>query len=431
MDFIRQKLLHASRIPADLDTVTQIDADREVPPEEVGVDPKDVESIWNNFRAVYKTGVHPAMSLCIRRHGKVLISRGIGHIRGNGPNDPADAEKVPVTADSPFCIYSSSKGVTAVLMHMLAEDGLIDIMDPVSFYCPDFSGKGKDNITIHHILSHRGGVPGLPADFVKEDMWNKEKIWELMCQARPITTDGSKLAYHAITGGFVLEKVVEKVTGEDINAYVDRKVRQPMGMQYFTYGIQPQHMDKLAVTYVTGPYPGPLVDAFAKRALGIRLNEVEEATNDPRFQEQTIPAGNLASSASEMSAFYQMLLNGGVWNGQRICAERTVARAIQPYGERMFDRTLMLPMRYSAGQMLGDSPIGMYGPNCEHAFGHLGLINKWCWADPERDISVSLLTSGIPSVSHHLLALMKTLGAIGNGIPRDGQLNRFSMATVA
>ena len=65
--------------------------------------------------------------------------------------------------DTPVCLYSTSKGITALLMHMLAEDGLINIMDPVAFYAPEFAARGKHNITIHQILAHRGGIPGLPS----------------------------------------------------------------------------------------------------------------------------------------------------------------------------------------------------------------------------------------------------------------------------
>ena len=59
-----------------------------------------------------------------------------------------------------------------------------------------------------------------------------------------------------------------KVTGDNINAYIDRKIRQPMGMKYFTYGIDREQLADLAPTYATGPRPGPLLRKFLKRALG-------------------------------------------------------------------------------------------------------------------------------------------------------------------
>lgn len=230
-------------------------------------------------------------------------------------------------------------------------------------------------------------------------------------------TDGSKLAYHAITGGFVLERVMRSVTGDDINAYISKKIREPMGMKYFTYGIEEEHLGDIAATYATGPRPGPLLGAFIKRALGTDIVSLEQICNDPRFQEAIIPAGNLAGTAEETSRFFQMMLNGGKFGRRRICAASTVARAVQEFGSRTVDRTLFIPMRYSAGLMLGDEPFGVWGPNSRHAFGHLGLINKFAWADPQRDLAASVLTSGIPIIAHHIPPLMNTIRSIANTIP--------------
>jgi CubicO group peptidase (beta-lactamase class C family) len=428
MKFLRKHVLQLSDIPRDLDSVITIDSKKEVNPRDVGMKRADVDAIWDNVVKLYRSGTHPAITLSLRRQGKVLISRGIGHARGNGPKDNPDSEKVLATADTPICLYSTSKGITALLMHMLAEEGLVNVMDPVAFYAPEFARKGKENITIHQILSHRGGIPGLPPDVDIEVLWDEDKTWELLCDAEPIMTDGSKLAYHAITGGFVLERVVRKVTGDNINAYIDRKIRQPMGMKYFTYGIEREHLDDLALSYPTGPRPGPLLSRFVKRALGTDMNTLGELVNDPRFQDAIIPAGNLAASADETCRFFQMMLDGGKWGRRRICASSTIARAVQEFGNRSVDQTLMIPMRYSAGLMLGDSPFGVWGPNSQHAFGHLGLVNKFNWADPERELSVSLLTTGIPLLSHHVVPLVNVIRSIGNRVPRAESVKPFTLS---
>jgi len=417
MKLLRKHVFHLSDIPRDLDSVINIDTKQEVDPREVGLLHSDVDRIWDDIIKVYRTGVHPAITACVRHQGKVLLSRSIGHVRGNGPDDGPASEKVVATPDTPMCLYSTSKGITALLMHMLQEEGLINVSDPVAFYAPEFARKGKDNITIHQILAHRGGIPGLPKNVDIEVLWDEDQTWELLCDAEPIVTDGSKLAYHAITGGFVLERVIRKVTGDNINAYITKKIREPMGMKYFSYGIEPQYRDDLAATYATGPRPGPLMGAFIKRALGTDIVSLEQVCNDPRFQEAIIPAGNLAGTAEEASRFFQMMLNGGKWGRRRICSERTVARAVQEFGSRTLDRTLFIPMRFSAGLMLGDEPFGVWGPNTRQAFGHVGLINKFAWADPQRDLSAAVLTSGIPVIAHHIPALLNVMRGIANTIP--------------
>ena len=72
----------------------------------------------------------------------------------------------------------------------------------------------------------------------------------------------------------------------------------------------------------------------------------------------------------------------------------------------------MVPIRTSEGFMLGDEPFGMYGPHTREAFGHLGFISIFCWADPARDISVALLTTGKPIVALHYGPLLKLLATI-------------------
>ena len=427
MKLLRKHLFHLSDIPRDLDSVISIDTKMETDPREVGLLQSDVDHIWDKIIKVYRTGVHPAITACIRYQGKVIMSRAIGHVRGNGPHDGPDSEKVLATPDTPMCLYSTSKGITALLMHMLQEDGLINVSDPVAFYAPEFARKGKDNITIHQILAHRGGIPGLPKDVDIEVLWDEDQTWELLCDAEPIVTDGSKLAYHAITGGFVLERVIRKVTGDDINAYITKKIREPMGMKYFSYGIEQQYLDDLAATYATGPRPGPLMGAFIKRALGTDIVSLEQVCNDPRFQEAIIPAGNLAGTAEESSRFFQMMLNGGKWGRRRICSERTIARAVQEFGTRTLDRTLFIPMRFSAGLMLGDEPFGVWGPNTSQAFGHVGLINKFAWADPQRDMSAAVLTSGIPIIAHHIPPLLNVMRGIANTIPLTEEPTPFTL----
>lgn len=176
-------------------------------------------------------------------------------------------------------------------------------------------------------------------------------------------------------------------------------------------------MSDLAETYATGPTPRFPVSWIINRALGSDINTVAQVVNDPRFQEAVIPAGNLCGTAEEMGRFFQMMLNGGSWQGKRICDPLTVRRAIQQYGSLQIDRTMMVPMRFSAGLMLGGNPIGLWGQQSRHAFGHIGLINKLCWADPARDISVSLLTTGLPIVAHHLPALVQFVYTVCREFP--------------
>ncbi len=410
VDLLR-KAFHLNRTQFPLSDITHIMPD-EVFGEQVGMTEPAKERIWNTVEQLYLTGTQPAISICLRKNGKILLHRAIGHASGNGPDDPEHVFKVPAAADMPVCLYSASKAVTALVMHKMAEQGAVNLLDPVSFYLPEFAKHGKANITLHQILSHRGGIPGLPKGLPLDTIYDEARVWELLCDSRPITVDGSKLAYHAITGGFVFQQVVKKVLGTTINEYLDQHFRQPMDMTYFTYGLAKEHRDQVATNYATGPNAPFPMSWLVKRALGASFPEAAMVSNDDRWMDCTLPAANLYASAEEISRFYQMLLNKGEWNGKQVLQPETVVRATQAFGGCSFDRTMMIPMRYSAGLMLGANPVGMWGQNTENAFGHIGLINKMCWADPDRDISVSILTSGLALASHHIPYLMKLMHVI-------------------
>lgn len=424
MNALTRRALNTSSIPRDLSTVTAIDTTAEVTPEQAGISADALDKVWGSVESLYRTGVHPGMQLCLRYKGQVVLHRALGHASGNGPKDGKGARRLPMNTDTPTCYFSASKAVTAMLIHILAEQGRINLLDPVSYYCPEFAQNGKRTITIHQVLSHRGGIPAIPRDTPLDTLWDPDAIWRLLCEARPVEVDGAKVAYHAITGGFVLQRVLETVTGESIETFLDRHIRKPLGMKWFTYGIASERLQDLATSYATGPNPIFPVSRILQRALGGDMQTIEAVVNDVRFQEAVVPAANLCGTAEEMSRFFQMMLNGGIWQGRKVCEPLTVRRAIQQFGSLQIDRTLMIPMRFSAGMMLGGEPLGIWGPHSREAFGHVGLINKLCWADASRDISVGLINTGLPIVAHHLPALVSFIWTVCREFPKVPETER-------
>ena len=401
-------LEHNIKVSGSLRDVTRI-ADNEVNPEWLGVSELDRDRIWKCVKDLYRNGAYPAISICIRRHGEILLNRSIGHVKGNGPDE--NGPKVIATPDTPFCLFSASKAITAMLVHLLEERNQLNLLNPVSFYIPEFGANGKKNITVQDILSHRAGI----ASFKQMDpyvLFDHDSVMNMIYEAKPTSVHGRELAYHALTGGYVLGELVKRVTGEDINQFIDTNVNQPLAMKNFTYGAAAGRVDLLAKNYLTGlPVVFPLKQ-ISKRVLGADLATAIEMSNDPRFYQQIIPAGNIVATAEECSRFFQCLLNGGEYEGKRIFQPMTIQRAVREVNATELDRTLMMPMRYSAGMMLGNYPVGLFGPAAAQAYGHIGLTNNFCWADPERMISVALLSSGNPVVGSHLLPLGMLLTTI-------------------
>jgi CubicO group peptidase (beta-lactamase class C family) len=408
------------RVPAELDAVTSTHPDAEVNPREVGVSPMGVARVWRAVEDLYRSGIHPAIQLCVRRRGEVLIDRAIGHASGNGPEDPPDAKQVPATPHTPFIIYSASKAITAMVIHLLDQRHLIHLDDPVCEYIPEFGTHQKEWMTIRHVLTHRAGIPNLPPEVMQLDrLEDPEGIVRLLCDAKPTSRPGRQLAYHAITGGFLLAEVVRRVTGKDIRTVLGADILQPLGFRWMNYGVARRDVKQVARNYFTGPPPLPPMSSLLERAIGTPFRQATALSNDPRFLAGIIPSGNVVATANELSRFYQLLLNKGELDGVRIFEPRTIRRATSEQSYLEIDFTLGLPLRYGMGFMLGSEWFSLYGPDTAHAFGHLGFTNIVSWADPERQVAAALLTSGKPLLYPQLYYIFDLVRQIGLACPKE------------
>ncbi len=411
-----------ARVPADLDAVTRVRWEAEVAPHEVGVTAAARDRIWEAVRRLYRSGIHPAIALCVRRHGGVLLDRAIGHARGNGPDDSPQGPAEVCGPDAAFCTLSASKAVTAMVIHLLDQRNLLRLDDPVCEYVPEFGGRGKQWITIRHVLIHRAGIQNLPPEVLQlENLDDTERVLELIAALPPAGRAGRQLAYHAVTGGFVLAEVVRRVTGQSIRTVLDDAVCRPLGMRWLGYGVRPEAVSQVVTNYQTGPPPLPPFSQLFQRALGVTFEQAVALSNDPRFLTAVVPSANLVATANDMSRFYQLLLDGGTLDGVRVFEERTVRRATVEHSYLELDLTLGVPFRYGSGFMLGAEWFSPYGPYTQRAYGHLGFTNIVTWADPERRVAAALLTSGKPFLYPEIVYLFDVLRQIGLACPKVGQ----------
>ncbi len=407
------------RIPSDLATVTHLAPEDSL--DGTGVEREAIESVWQAAEAFYRSGVTPGLQLCIRRRGRVVLNRALGHARGNAPRDAEDAEKVPFTPETPMNIFSSSKLVTAMVIHKLDELGALHLENRVSDYIPEFASHGKRWITLRHILSHQAGIPNIPPEALDLDLLGQpDRICEMICAMERSGRPGRMVAYHAISGGFVLAEVVHRATGKTIQEVLEQEIRVPLGVRWLRYGVEPEDVERVAVNAFTGPPTFPPLKQMLIRTLGRDIREIVEMSNDPRFLTGIIPSANVITTAFDFSAFLQCLLDGGVFEGTRVFDARTVDHMRNEASYRQIDLTLFVPFRYGLGPMLGDDPVGIFGPRTARAFGHLGLSNVFPWADPDREISVAMFTTGKPIMSLHAVRLVQLISAINSEFPRTG-----------
>lgn len=390
--------MHVRVFPAA--EVTSTNLDGEVDPREGGLTRGNVDAMWTSVERLYATGLHPAIALCVRRRGKVVLDRAIGHLHGNGPDDVLSAPKALVRYDSLFDLYSASKAVTAMVVHLLDERGLVHLDDAVTEYIPEFGRHGKEAITLRQILTHRAGMPTVPGTKIDLDLLaDTERIVQILCDAKPLSVPGRRIAYHALTGGFVIGEVVRRVTGRDIRRFLRDEVLAPLAFDSFEYGVPAARIPEVAENAYTGAPTMPPYKWFIERILGVSAREAAAMSNDPRFLTSIIPSGNIIGTANEASRFFQILLGEGALDGVRVFDRRTVRRAIAEQSYLEVDSFLGMPVRYGMGFMLGTDMFSPYGADSRHAFGHIGFTNVVAYADPDRDISVGLMTSGKPFIT--------------------------------
>lgn len=403
------------RVPADLDAVTDV---AEEDPGSLSAGTAD--RIWDAARHWYCAGMHPAIQVCIRHNGRVLLNRAIGHARGNGPDDPPDAEQIPVSTDTPYCVYSAAKAITTTVVHMLVERGQFSLDDRVCEYLPAYTGHGKERTTIRHVLTHSAGVPfatGPRPDLkrMNDSEYAREKLGEL----KPIHPPGLVHIYHGLTWGPLVREIVSAATGRSIREILATEILDPLGFRWTNYGVAEADVPLVAPSYVTGrPLPAPIAAAM-KMALGGTMQRIIPFSNSPMFLTSVVPSSSTVSTADELSRFAEMLCRGGELDGVRVLSPQTLRAATRECRRLRPDvATGLVPMRWGTGYMLGSKRFGPFGRDAPGAFGHTGLTNVAIWADPQRRLAVGVVSSGKPGRHPQAGRYTALLDRINAEIPR-------------
>ena len=359
-------------------------------PAAAGLERAQVEAIWGSVRQWYRLGTTPAIQVCLRRNGRVVLNRTIGHGWGNAPGDGPGAAKVLVTPDMPFCGFSTAKGVAAAVMFMLIEQGVFALEDPVCRHIPEFAAHGKQAITVGDVLSHAAGVPFVTGPYRGfELVVDDELAARALADLTPTWPPGRLRVYHAMTGGLIQRLLVQRATGKRMREHLAEQVLDPLGFRWNNFGVRPEDVDSVVPSVPTGPRPSRVMKFLAHKALGGALSGPmsEQKTRD--FLTAELPSGNLVTTAYELSRFYEILTRGGELDGVRIMKPETVraAAAPAPWIPTAAGRVSR------AGFELGGRR-SKFGRNTESHFGRTGLTTQYGWADPARGLSGAILTSG-------------------------------------
>lgn len=402
------------RVPADLDAVTTV-ADED----HSGVDSAAVQSIWDAARHWYRAGMHPAIQVCLRVDGRVVLNRAIGHGWGNGPQDAPDAEKVLATPGTPFCVYSAAKAISTTVVHMLVERGAFSLDDRVCDYLPSYTSHGKDRTTIRHVVTHSAGVPlatGPRPDLKRMD--DSDYARDMLGRLKPIYRPGLVHMYHGLTWGPLVREIVSAATGRSIREILATEILDPLGFRWTNYGVAEQDVPLVAPSHVTGRPPPAAMAAVFKKAVGGTPTQIIPFSNTPTFLTSVVPSSSTVSTADELSRFAEILRRGGELDGVRVLSPDTLRAATRQARRLRPDvATGLMPLRWGTGYMLGSKRFGPFGRNAPDAFGHTGLVDIAVWADPSRRLSAAVVSSGKPGGHPEAKRYPALLDAITAALP--------------
>ncbi|OIV37525.1 hypothetical protein BIV57_10385 [Mangrovactinospora gilvigrisea] len=332
---------------------------------------------------------------------------------------PVLDEAVNCRPDDLFWTFSASKPLVALVVHQLAERGELgpDGLDtPVAAHWPEFAARGKEGITVRHVLRHRAGVPvsrGALGDALRMTDW--PRAVRAVEEAEPIHPPGEGPAYHFLNFGTILGELVRRVTGEPVDVRMRATLLDPLGLDDLHLGL-PRALRPRAVP-IRVELPGRRW--AARRAAQLWLNR-------GRLRGAVVPGAGVSANARDLARLYQALLDGGAGpDGTRVLEPATVAEARRPSTEGERDRFLGFPVRWAQGFQLGGPtddprhPRAMGALSSALTFGHNGSNCCIAWADPTRELVFVHLTNRLPGSPGRLHQIAVADAVLAGYPPRE------------
>src|SRR5215510_2492355 len=158
------------------------------------------EAVREVFAKGFESGAEIGASVCFVRDGETVVDLWGGHYDR--------ARTRAWQSDTLVNTYSTTKGMTALCAHMLADRGELDLDAPVARYWPEFKAEGKGGVLVRHFLGHTSGLPGWSEPMTLADLLDREKATTLLARQAPWWEPGTKVGYHAITFGPLIGEVI-------------------------------------------------------------------------------------------------------------------------------------------------------------------------------------------------------------------------------
>ena len=274
---------------------------------------------------------------------------------------------------------------------ILADEGKIDYDARVVDYWPEFGQEGKKDVTVAQLLSHQAGLCGLSRKTTVEDLYDWDKMVNLMAAQKPHWEPGKGCGYHAVVWGYFPGELIRRITGKTLGTYFKEKVADPLKADFFI-GLPDAEMHRVGniigpnrarVAWTRMESPEQMPALYPIALLNPNIRPFKDASS-PAWRKAEIAAANGQANARGIAKIYGMLANGGEIDGIRIISQKAIDEAvIEEVDDSQPNLVTGRTMRFARG--FGLNVDGSYGNNPD-AFGHAGAGGSLGFADPVANI---------------------------------------------
>jgi CubicO group peptidase (beta-lactamase class C family) len=327
-------------------------------------------------------------AVCVYHEGKKVVDLWAGHM---------DAARSDPWQSGTLCLmYSIAKSMSALALHILADEGKVDLEAPVTRYWPQFGQAGKGHLKVRHIVSHYDGLWATDAA-EPGDVYDWARMIHIIEQQPLVWPVETKGAYDTVNIGFKAGEIVRRVSGRTIQQFVHERICGPLGAKYYL-GVPEE---KLALCADLSPNanlaPRPAnVDPNSPQARAHRCSPRPFGTdeqNSRRFRTGGVASFGGFGEARAMARIYAALAEGGTLDGVKLLSKGAIERATRQQWSDIKDGLLGMPMAMGLGFMLpppGGEPL--FGPWAD-GFGHLGSGGARAVAVPSRRLAICFVSN--------------------------------------
>lgn len=308
-------------------------------------------------------------------------------------------------------VFSTTKGMLALLCAILHDEGILDYDAPVSDAWPAFAAGGKGTITVRTLLQHQAGLAALEKSVTLEELSDLDHMASRIAPLAPVWEPGTAVGYHVWTYGMFVGEYLRRLTGKDAATLFREKVALPFGVDFhMVLDAEAQSRRStvvrppvLGITRDMAPFlfatdrreiPFMLRSTFLRGSLAAKAMNVVPELGAASIDKFNLPQlGNIVlgsavgfSTARALARVYGALATDGILDGKRLLSRKTLDKICGEHA-RGIDRVLSKENAFSYG-FGRNSVVNTYGQS-DRSFGFGGAGGSVSFADPDVGIGFS------------------------------------------